>query len=174
MDQIYTDLYNFRFFNGGNNDVATISTKMIDGTRYGFFDSIGIFGLLSNLINPTEVPVRLWADRSDRTVIADTAGWHMLVGQRRWRVSHVGGTVIEIETETYDYQRDWLNRLGAWGLGESSQTEIWTQYLKNIRDAYVLQDSAVPVGDIRVANENLGGANSPWRPVNPYPGPEVP
>lgn len=113
LDEIYADLRDFKHFNDGVNKVADVRTDSIDGVRYAFFDSKGFFGLNSDLINPFEVPVRLWSDRSNRTVVADTAGAHMLVGQRRWYVRLLQGTTVEVSTETNDQERDTLNRIGV-------------------------------------------------------------
>jgi hypothetical protein len=174
INGIYDSLKNFDQFNGGHNTVASKSVTEQNGARYVWFDSLGMLGLTSDLINPTEVPVRVWSRRSDHLVVADTAGMHMLVGQRRWQVLLVGGTTVQIRTESYDYPRDVLNQLGMWGLGETEQLRVWTEYFENIRDYYVSTDGAAVQSDVQGTRELLPGQDSPWSPADPYPGIEVP
>ena len=179
VNEIYADLKDFRLFNDGVNDVARVTSETIGGVRYAFFDSIGVFGLGSNVINPVKVPVRLWSDISDKTVYADTAGAHMLVGQRRWSVRLVQGTTVEIRTETYDQDRDFLNRIGVSivrdGIGNDVQSNIWKQYLTNIVNYHSANDGAVsPQGAVVEFDEWLGDLQNPWQPIRPYLGEEVP
>jgi hypothetical protein len=177
LDQIYTDLRDFKHFNDGANSVAKVRTDIVGSAKYAFFDSLGLFGLSSDLANPVEVPVRLWSDISDRTVIADTAGAHMLVGQRRWSVRLVSGTTVEVRTETYDRDRDVLNRIGVSLLrdvrGINIQSQIWEQYLTNISDYHAANDGAVsPEGPILQLDE-WSDLENPWFPATPYPGQEI-
>jgi hypothetical protein len=105
--------------------------------------------------------------------VGDTVGWHMLVGQRRWSVEIVGGTTVALKTESYDYPRDQVNRLGMWLLGSPRQLKVWTEYFENLRDHYVAQGATV-ASDVQGSQENLPSEQSPWPPANPYPGVEVP
>lgn len=185
LDRIYADLRDFTYFDesgvGTNhNYVATVDLLEEEGVRYAFFDTSNFlpFGGGSDFINPRKAPVRLSSDISDRRVYGDTLGWHMLVGQRQWWVEHVGGTTVEIKTEAYEFNRDPVNELGQWGLGFANydiQNDVWSGYLKNIRDAYVTTAGVTVVEDVNhIPVEHFQGQPNPWLPRDPYPGIETP
>jgi hypothetical protein len=79
--------------------------KWVKGVRYVYFDSLGLFGVMSALINPPSIPVRLWSRRGACLVVADTASGHVLKGQRRWWANNVGADSVEVSTEAYEHPR---------------------------------------------------------------------
>jgi hypothetical protein len=171
LGAIYDGLKEFDHFNGGRNDVAVKSTRIINGVKYVFFDSLGIFSWLSDRINPREVPVRVWSRKSDRLVVGDTAGKHMLVGQRQWQAENSQGASILLTTESYDQPRGLLNRIGMRMMGLERQLRVWKSYFENIKDHY---SSEADAADVEESSSPAPGGGSPWLPENPYPGVEMP
>jgi len=184
--KIYYDLKTFRHFNGGHNTVATVR---ISGAT-AFFDSLGFMGFMSDLINPSEVPVELSYNDSEREVSAQTLGFHMLVGVRKWRVDLFESAkdkpymcnwvcctkLIRIETESYDRARGWFNSQGMGLMGSEQQLAVWTAYLQNMHDAYRKQWKTRPWScddNISGYHEDLGSQVNPWRPspktITPQP-----
>ena len=192
VDQLFADLWEFRHF-GGDNSLASVYIKewpLGSGMWYAFFDSKGLFGWFSDWINDSEVPVRIWRQISKKLVVGDTCGKHMLVGQRRWWVEKIGDSIVLVKTESYDYARGLLNRIAVKGLniiGVRPQIRVWTDYFKNIRQAYgakgVLSNGAIVDKELqkneKLSNgiaylqESLGDLLSPWQLAS-YPGKEIP
>jgi hypothetical protein len=148
--------------------------KILETTVY--FDSLGLFGLLSVLINPPSIPVRVWSRRKDRLVVADTADGHMLKGQRRWRAKRGRNNRIVVSTEAYEHPRNLANRIGMRLMGADRQAEIWTSYFENMRLHYAVRaiSTLVSVAPVdRVALPSPSPPKSPWVPLPNYPGVEV-
>lgn len=164
-DELYQDLHDFVHFNGGHNHVALVYTSLEGGVRYALFDMLGPSSWLSWLANPRLVPVRIWCDQRTRTVVADTAEQHMLIGQRRWSVEW-GRSRRRIRTEAYERPRGIINRVGMWLVGRQKQSEIWRAYLENIKASLSKQSVS---GSITVSSPEAVVGN-PWEPREPYPG----
>ena len=130
-------LSRFAQFNGGHNDIATVSFR----SGIAYFNLLGKSGKLSDIINDAEVAVSINV-RGDE-VIGQTLGGHQLVGQRRWRFTIDNATdqgepgyAITVETEAYDRPRTQANEIGALAAGTEAQLAIWRAYLRNIADSY--------------------------------------
>jgi hypothetical protein len=176
-DSLSNVLWEFEHFNG-RASLALCRTEMIDGEKYAFFDAKGPFGFLSDLFNAPAVPVRIRRLPAMRLVVGDTCDRHMLVGQRRWWVETIGSSTLLLKTESYDYARGRRNRAGMVLLGARRQMRVWTDYFKNIRDAYqrnrFCANATFAVEELEL-NEwlehgiahlhvSLGAAPSPWPP----------
>lgn len=173
-DQVYGDLANLENFNGGNNEIATRSIRMVQGRRIAWFDTLGILGIAMDIVNTDVAPVQLTTDPDDRQVIADTLGFHMLDGQRRWWVEIRSPTKIRISTEAFERSINQLNSIGAYFAGEEAQLAIWDQYLFNLRDVYQQRYSATAV-NFNHRTETLGlWTETPWLPIVPGTNPEPP
>jgi len=186
---LFKELWEFRYFDSEGNNIASVyvkETPLKSGKWYAFFDSKGMFGWLSDWFNDSEVPVRIWRHISKRTIVGDTCGKHMLVGQRRWWIEDDGASTVLVKTESYDYARGLVNRLGSL-LGVRLQRHVWINYFKNIRHAYetkgILRNGAIMKNELQqrekllggIASEQkwLGNKTSPWQPKKPYPGKEM-
>jgi len=176
LEEVYDRLRKFDDFDGKTNRLARKRGKMVRNARYIYFESQGFFGLLSALINPPLVPVRLWSHRGNRLVVADTADGHMLKGQRRFQAKADGHGGIVVVTEAYDRPRDVFNRLGLRLMGPDIQSEIWTSYFNNIRLYYASRATSTEVAPIRTPRVGLPATSSSsvkWVPLPKYPGEEV-
>ncbi len=166
-DPIYTAMRDFRPFDGGHNGTALVYGKRgRNGDYYALFDTKKVFGYLSRLVNPAVVPVRIACDAATREIIGDTAGKHMLIGQRKWSI-HVEPGAIRITTEAYERPRGLFNFLGMLVLGRRFQLRIWAAYLQNIA-------SSVDRFHLLQAHFDVDGPHSvdgnPRQPVKPYLG----
>jgi RHS repeat-associated protein len=136
--QIYNDLKSFKFFNGGANNVATVSMNRSDNTAE--FDALGFMGLGSDFINADKSPVSLEFNDATSCVTATTLTGHMLEGQRTWMVLATRGMYsdcnVDIITIAFERKVGFLNDWAAWFVGTDAQLEIWDQYLLNLRNAY--------------------------------------
>ena len=178
---VYKDLKKFKDFNGGYNKGGRV---FLDGD-IARFEALGMFSMLSELINPVKVPVRLTYQEKEFTVSGQTLGQHMLVGMRKWGVDLkkaksgeclTDGTfsakqVIVVWTESWDRPNGWTNRLGMWAAGSESQLEIWEQYLRNIRQAIYNKydktwfiDKTWDRGWIGGSQYDKGDQRNPWQP----------
>jgi len=176
LKDVYVRLKNFSDFNGKTNSVARMRSEMVGNAKYIYFDSLGLFGLLSVLINPPSIPDRVWSRRKDRLVVADTADGHMLKGQRRWRAKRGRNNRIVVSTEAYEHPRNLANRIGMRLMGADRQAEIWTSYFENMRLHYAVRaiSTLVSVAPVdRVALPSPSPPKSPWVPLPNYPGVEV-
>ena len=170
---IYDGLKEFDHFNGDHNKVAVKRSIMIKGEKYIFFDGLGFFGRLSDCINPPEVPVRVWSSKSKKVVHADTAGDHMLIGQRRWQAARRNSSRVLIRTLAFESPRNLPNKIGMWLMGARYQLKVWEAYFQNIQDNY----SSVSVSTARHKTARYRPSvrnTNPWKPFLPYPGVEVP
>lgn len=141
---LFDDLATFRSFDSGNNDVALKYTKTAeDGRIIVYFDSTLLLRLCSILFNWRKVPVRVLIDHDTLTVIGDTLGMHMLVGQRRWQLKRLGPRTIVVRTASYDYGRGKMNALAMRYFGKWLQLRVWTGYFLNIADDYRKSVNAV-------------------------------
>jgi hypothetical protein len=167
-DELFLALRDFKYFDGGCNTMAVVYGKHdLNGVCYAMFDTGKFFGWCSSWINPRVVPVRIWCDKNSRKVVGDTAGDHMLIGQRHWWVE-VNSGLIEVLTEAYERPRDWRNRAGMWCAGRRVQLQIWTCYLENIL-AELLKAKASG-GAVAPASAPSKHSGNPWPPKLPYPG----
>jgi hypothetical protein len=158
QDAIYRTLSNFLFFDHDYNNAAIVHTFTYKGVRYATFDTKGVLGIFSDLINPRKVPVRVRLTELDWCVHADTLGGHMLAGERRWTVISIGDHLV-VATEAYERPRGWLNQLGM-SFALKTQLLIWKVYLQNIAKCHA------DVDGINVASSNEYIDNSPWKPAN--------
>jgi hypothetical protein len=169
LDEILQSLHGFAEFRGNHN--KQILCRLSEG--YIYFETLGIMGIFSGVINPREVPVRLWRDGGTRTVIGDTCTGHMLRGQRRWMVSATRtGNMIEIKTEARERAADRANWLGMCGPGKELQRRLWTHYLENIADRFqhaTANQSNVPPCKGKPLPHRAPPAIE-WTPREPYPG----
>jgi hypothetical protein len=138
---------------------------------YIYFETLGFMGVFSGIINPREIPVRLWCDKVSRTVIGDTATGHILIGQRRWMVSPTKNG-IEIKTEARERASDRANWFGMIIAGKKLQREIWCRYFLNIRDGH--PGTIVQIND-KQPDEGAKIVDPvppeiEWTPREPYPG----
>ena len=155
-----------------------------------YFESLGFFGVLSDIINPKKVPVRLSYQESSFQVSGTTLGNHMLAGERRWGVKLTKAkegewltdglvqakTVITVWTESYDRPNGALNRGGMTMLGADSQLEVWEGYMRNMELAFMMRYKVKGwrglIGDkhgldddnIRGSQQDLGDQPNPWQP----------
>ena len=167
-DELFAAMGHFEYFNGRHNDVAIVYLETTsDGQLFARFDALGFVGRLSRIVNGVGVPVRLWRSRSSQTVTGDTAGKHMLVGQRRWSVCR-NGTVLTVVTESYEQPRGFCNLVGFLLCGRGMQLDIWTKYLLNIATWMHRTHRCVHIS-IPTIDEASPPPN-PWQPVEPYPG----
>jgi len=166
LDEIQWRLSNFVDFNGGHNQVALVYTSWEGGVRYAWFDMRGPASTLSRLVNGSMVPVRLWCEQALRQVVADTAGRHMLIGQRRWSFHAIAANSVTITTEAHERPRGRLNQVGMFLLGKAKQYEVWLAYFENLRRQLKLAFDAT--GTIVGYGPNTVNGN-PWDPKTPYP-----
>jgi hypothetical protein len=176
LTTIYENLKNFHCFNGGENETAMIAPVTSRGVLYMVFEPFKLFGYLTDIVNGEWVPVRVWSRRATTCVTADTAGRHMLVGQRRWWCVHKGNTYV-IRTESYDRARGIWNWLGFMGVGKDRQYEIWIEYLENLAFELTFElgghGAEVQRLDVEVIDEQTGRPPE-WQAVERYPGKEIP
>jgi hypothetical protein len=174
---LFDELWHFQHFGEGNN-LASVYIKELpprSGTWYAFFDSKGMFGWLSDWINDSEVSVRIWRQLSNKTIVGDTCGKHMLVGQRRWSIKPAGAYSVVVKTESYDYARGWLNRLGSKiGGGIRLQKRVWKDYFKDIQRIY--DPEGISQNGTIVCQQNwVESKECSWLPPDDkYPGKEIP
>lgn len=176
LDEVYDRLKNFDDFNGKTNWVARKRGRMVGDEKYIYFDSLGLFGLLSVLINPPSIPVRVWSCRQDRRVVADTARGHMLKGQRRWQAKKGKNGRIVVSTEAYEQPRNLVNRIGMKRMGADRQTKVWTSYFENMRLHYASRALSTDVDVTLVVGVELPAVSPPdleWVPLAEYPAVEV-
>ena len=164
LNQLYIAFRDFVHFDRHHNTIAVVYGKHIDGVCHALFDTGSLFGWASSWINPRVVPVRIWCEPGRRLAVGDTAGRHMLAGQRRWRVES-DGNQLTLATEAYERPRNLLNRIGMRFAGRDVQTQIWTAYLKNICEAHKLEPALQPTGPTQVQETPAA-----WLPEVPYPG----
>ena len=172
---LFEELWEFRHFDLEGNNVASVYIKESppqSGRWYAFFDSKGMLGWFSDRINDREVPVRIWRQISTKRIVGDTCGKHMLVGQRQWWIEDEGPSTVAVKTESYDYARGWLNRLGSL-FGLRLQRHVWTDYFKDIQRAYETKGIS-PNRAIACQQKSLGNGKCPWVPKKVYPGKEIP
>jgi hypothetical protein len=180
IEAIYEALKLFEWFNGYLNSTAmtALRSNPLDGTRFILFDARGLFGVLAALINGRYVPVRIWSQRSCCQVTGDTAGTHMLVGQRRWRCALKDSQTpydqprLVVSTEAYDQPRGWLNWIGLKAIGKKKQLEVWNSYLQNIASHLENRFHCSVAKSIQNGMNDVPGDN-PWLPAEPYPGAEI-
>jgi hypothetical protein len=172
IQTIYDALKNFEWFNAfPHNKIAmAVPETSLDGTKYIRFDAKGLFGKLARVVNGKWVPVRIWSQRVTCLVTGDTAGTHMLVGQRRWKCQLKNSQTVIISTESYDQPRGRLNWLGLKLMGQQRQLEVWHWYLKNI--ASHLERYHGTIVSLNVDLTDVPGDN-PWPLTQPYPGVEI-
>lgn len=167
LDEIQFRLGSFMGFNGAHNRVALAYTSWEDDdARYAWFSMSGVQGLASRIPNGRLVPVRLWCNKLIGLVCGDTAGRHMLIGQRRWTVTQTSPNTLEVVTEAYERPRGLLNRLGMRLMGRSAQLEVWKAYLGNLATHLSTQFNC-PVRMIPGPVVPVEG--NPWSPRLPYP-----
>jgi hypothetical protein len=175
-EEVYASLKHFDQFDGDANWLAVSRSWEKDGIQYIFFDTQGFFGILSDVMNPKLVPVRAWSDSVDRIVVADTAGRHMLVGQRRWQCQQRSKLMFRIVTESYDHPRGFLNKVGMM-VGAWLQMEVWKGYFLNIKAHHENRTDGGPQASYTSLDNGvhtlLYDQSNPWQPRNPYPGIEV-
>jgi hypothetical protein len=135
--RIHRDLSAFAGFYGGRN-VARVKKERVNGTWYARFEMLGGAGLLSRLVNGKYAWVRIWClcNRRAGLVVGDTTQTHMLIGQRRWRVSQLGSGKWAIRTEAYERPNGFFNRFGMWFVGREKQSEVWRIYFENLLAEY--------------------------------------
>lgn len=173
LPQVIASLSRFKHFNNGANKWALCQTCLSDnGERFAFFDAQRFFGFLCDLVNPKCVPVRIWTKLDSAEVNGDTAGRHMLIGQRRWKAELRDGESLQIITEAYEAPRGIFNRIGMFLAGRKSQFGIWKAYLLNLLKQFGVRNESQtePTEYIR----KVHAKDCPWTPVMPYPGETVP
>lgn len=164
QQQLYIEMRDFVHFDRHHNDIAVVYGKHdVDGVCYALFDTGHLFGWASSWINPRVVPVRISCDPAARLAVGDTAGHHMLAGQRRWWVE-LFNSDVRLVTEAYERPRNRWNRIGMF-VGRYVQMKIWAAYLRNICEAHQLEAIYDADGPRRVAKTPAS-----WWPQLPYPG----
>jgi hypothetical protein len=166
---LFRDLCEFVHFDSGHNHVAQVRLEReADGTIYAMFKMLGVTGFFSWLVNGREVPVRVWCNPNSFTVTGDTAGRHMLIGQRRWSVDAIAAAAKRIRTEAYERPRTFSNRVGMTLSGRHKQLEVWRAYFENIRD-FIGHN---PLDSTITASSPQEVSGNPWKPLGPdqYPG----
>ena len=159
-EEIFEDLRTFAHFDGGQNSVAVVYTRRIDGVEYAMFHTGHVYGLLSAFVNSVVVAMRIGCQPGQRELQGDTCHGDMLIGQRRWRiVSQPHSTVIQIEA--FERPDGRLNRLGMRLLGRYFHSKVWSSYLRNIQEAL---DVRATLG-VAEPSESKG---NPWEPRDPY------
>jgi hypothetical protein len=143
-----------------------------------FHDDYGLGGtFVTNLAR--EVPSQAVGNQADVRVLyndvghevtAVTAGAHMLVGIRKFRVfklddwSNMGfrGFNAAIQTEAYERGAGLVNDLAMSTVAGNDQWAIWTNHLNNIADSIPATEIS---GRSRVhaLSEHLGNIANPWR-----------
>jgi RHS repeat-associated protein len=138
QEKIYDDLKLFKFFDGHHNWDAKVRR---DGNN-AYFDSLYMFGFLSDSINPKEVPVSLAFVDQLFLVEATTLVGHMLDGKRYWSVVVGDGPFCQCDVTvlTWAYERivGLANTVGQTVTAAlwDSQMQVWDGYLMNIAEAY--------------------------------------
>jgi len=135
--QFFDDLVAFKFFNGGNNWIATV--RQDTKNRRMYFDPIVPGSILQNLVNNSEHAVSYVVYNKIKVIKATTLGKHGLVGVRYWTMTtqEVSGlNCITLSTIAFEQPRGYLNWLGFKAAGDDMQSKVWEQYFQNIADYY--------------------------------------
>ena len=113
------------------------------GVEFGTPGAVGIGmdffnqDILSRDVSDTNpVLVSLSSNDRNKSVAARTVGRHMLVGVRKWSVSHKEDgdeCIFTVRTWAVEKARNLRNLAGAaTPFGQTAQTQIWIQYLNNV------------------------------------------
>lgn len=164
--QLYRELRDFVHFKPGPHQTALVTGRVdSNGHQYLFFSTgRNFFGFASFLVNGPVVPVRVWCDDHAKLVVGDTAGNHMLIGQRRWTVVAETPTKRVWRTEAYERPSWWMNSFGMRAMGRRRQQQIWSTYFSRILSSLKNTTRTALRPQPEVKREP-----SPWEPRQPCP-----